>query len=224
MSTGRNRSSAVRPMRSRARSRSETPGRFTTMALPWRRISGSATPRESTRLRMISMASSRAWSMSTSVSSGAVVVVVSPVVVVVEAGAVELVVVAPGAVVTVGPVAAVVVVRSVIVVVVVDAGSTTSSSASTAMNTTETPPWRSRPSWGDQPWETTNASEPKAMSVTRMRGSARRVFDIRRTSRSTRSARWARPRRWARRPRRRRCAGRWRRGRSAGRCRGPPRG
>src|SRR5439155_22252408 len=49
--TGRNRSSAVWPTMSMARARSFTPGRSMMMLLPCRLISGSATPRESTRLR-----------------------------------------------------------------------------------------------------------------------------------------------------------------------------
>ena len=52
-STGRNRSSAVWPTRARARSRFFTPGSWTTMASPWRVMSGSATPRASTRSRMM---------------------------------------------------------------------------------------------------------------------------------------------------------------------------
>src|SRR5262249_13897771 len=57
--TGRNRSSAVRPTSCSAFVRSFTPGRSTTMSLPWRLISGSATPRLSTQLRMMSTATSR---------------------------------------------------------------------------------------------------------------------------------------------------------------------
>ena len=52
--TGRKRSSAVRPMMRSALARSFTPGRSTTIESPWRLISGSATPRPSTRLRMMS--------------------------------------------------------------------------------------------------------------------------------------------------------------------------
>ena len=54
-STGRNRSSAVVPTRSRARCCWSTPGSCTTIESPWRAISGSATPSASTRLRMISI-------------------------------------------------------------------------------------------------------------------------------------------------------------------------
>src|SRR3954454_12352747 len=43
--TGRNRSWAVWPTMARARSRFFTPGICTTMLLPWRLMSGSATPR-----------------------------------------------------------------------------------------------------------------------------------------------------------------------------------
>ena len=57
-STGRNRSSAVRPTMRWALSRSLTPGRFTTMLSPSRVTSASATPRASTRLRMMSTATS----------------------------------------------------------------------------------------------------------------------------------------------------------------------
>src|SRR5918997_5906811 len=57
-STGRKRSSAVCPTSSSARSRFFAPGSCTTMASPWRVISGSATPRASTRSRMML----RAWS------------------------------------------------------------------------------------------------------------------------------------------------------------------
>ncbi len=56
--TGRNRSSAVWPTRRSALARSFTPGRSTTMSVPWREISGSATPRPSTRVRMMSTATS----------------------------------------------------------------------------------------------------------------------------------------------------------------------
>src|SRR5918997_884090 len=52
-STGRKRSSAVCPTNSSARSRFLAPGSCTTMASPWRVISGSATPRASTRSRMM---------------------------------------------------------------------------------------------------------------------------------------------------------------------------
>src|SRR5579884_2423158 len=52
-STGRNRSSAVRPTSRCAWARSFTPGRSTTIVLPVRVICGSATPSESTRLRMM---------------------------------------------------------------------------------------------------------------------------------------------------------------------------
>ena len=51
--TGRNRSSAVWPTMSSAFCRSFTPGRSTMMLLPCRLTSGSATPSESTRLRMM---------------------------------------------------------------------------------------------------------------------------------------------------------------------------
>jgi hypothetical protein len=51
--TPRNRSSAVWPTMFRAFSRSFTPGRSMMMLLPCRLISGSATPSESTRLRMM---------------------------------------------------------------------------------------------------------------------------------------------------------------------------
>ena len=51
--TGRNRSSAVWPTMLRALSRSFTPGRSMMMLLPCRLISGSATPSESTRFRMM---------------------------------------------------------------------------------------------------------------------------------------------------------------------------
>ena len=54
--TGRKRSSAVRPMTASAWRRSVAPGRSTTMVLPCRLTSGSAMPRASTRLRMISAA------------------------------------------------------------------------------------------------------------------------------------------------------------------------
>ena len=60
ISTGRKRNSAVWPTRFSALQRSFTPGRSTTMSLPWREISGSATPRLSTRLRMTSTATSTA--------------------------------------------------------------------------------------------------------------------------------------------------------------------
>ena len=67
-STGRKRSSAVVPTRSSARCWSFTPGRETTIVLPWRAMSGSATPSASTRLRMIPIA----WSsLSLSVSAWA---------------------------------------------------------------------------------------------------------------------------------------------------------
>ena len=59
VSTGRNRSSAVLPTSAIALSRSFTPGRSMTMSLPWREISGSRVPKLSTRLRMMSMATSR---------------------------------------------------------------------------------------------------------------------------------------------------------------------
>ena len=52
---GRKRSSAVAPTTSRARCWFFTPGSCTTTELPCRVISGSATPRASTRLRMISI-------------------------------------------------------------------------------------------------------------------------------------------------------------------------
>ena len=55
-STSRNRSSAVSPTRPSAFCRSFTPGRFTTIVLPWRCTSGSAIPSPSTRLRMTSAA------------------------------------------------------------------------------------------------------------------------------------------------------------------------
>ena len=55
---GRKRSSAVDPTSAMARSRSFTPGICTKMLAPWREISGSATPSESMRLRMISIARS----------------------------------------------------------------------------------------------------------------------------------------------------------------------
>ena len=54
--TWRNRSSAVSPTRFSAFSRSFTPGRLTTIVLPWRCTSGSAMPRPSTRFRMTSVA------------------------------------------------------------------------------------------------------------------------------------------------------------------------
>ena len=54
--TGLKRSWAVWPTICRARFWFLTPGSSTTIVLPWRWISGSATPRPSTRLRMISMA------------------------------------------------------------------------------------------------------------------------------------------------------------------------
>ena len=57
-STGRNRTLPVCPTSSMARSWSFTPGRFTTTRLPWRMISGSATPRLSMRLRMMSTTTS----------------------------------------------------------------------------------------------------------------------------------------------------------------------
>jgi hypothetical protein len=53
---GRKRSSAVDPTSAMARSRSFTPGICTKMLSPWREISGSATPSESMRLRMICIA------------------------------------------------------------------------------------------------------------------------------------------------------------------------
>jgi hypothetical protein len=53
-STGRKRSSAVCPTISRARAWSFTPGSCTMIDCPWVLMSGSATPRASTRLRMIS--------------------------------------------------------------------------------------------------------------------------------------------------------------------------
>ena len=53
---GRNCSFAVRPTSSMAWFASFTPGSETTMKLPWRVISGSATPRPSTRRRMIEIA------------------------------------------------------------------------------------------------------------------------------------------------------------------------
>ena len=56
-STGRNWSSAVWPTRAMARSLSFTPGIWMRMLSPWRVISGSATPRASTRWRMMAMAS-----------------------------------------------------------------------------------------------------------------------------------------------------------------------
>ncbi len=55
-STGRKRSSAVLPTTRRALSRSFTPGRSTTIWLPSRFTSVSATPRPLTRLRMMSTA------------------------------------------------------------------------------------------------------------------------------------------------------------------------
>ena len=54
--TGRNRSSAVLPTRSRALLRSLTPGRSTTICEPSRFTSVSATPKPLTRLRMMSTA------------------------------------------------------------------------------------------------------------------------------------------------------------------------
>jgi len=59
-STGRIRTSPVRPTMSSARFWSFTPGRLMTTVSPWRMISGSATPIESTRWRMISTATVRA--------------------------------------------------------------------------------------------------------------------------------------------------------------------
>ena len=59
VSTGRKRSSAVLPTSAMALSRSFTPGRSTTMSLPCRVISGSRVPKVSTRLRMMSMATSK---------------------------------------------------------------------------------------------------------------------------------------------------------------------
>ena len=58
--TGRSNTSPVRPTISSARCWSFTPGRLMTTVLPWRIISGSATPIESTRERMISTATSSA--------------------------------------------------------------------------------------------------------------------------------------------------------------------
>ena len=54
--TGRKRSSAVWPTSSSARSWSFTPGSWTRTVSPCRVMSGSATPRASTRFRMISTA------------------------------------------------------------------------------------------------------------------------------------------------------------------------
>ena len=62
--TGRKRSSAVVPTRARARSWSSTPGSETITPVPVREISGSATPRPSTRSRMIETA----WSSISSVA------------------------------------------------------------------------------------------------------------------------------------------------------------
>jgi len=59
-STGRNSSLAVSPISARARSGSLMPGSWMTTVLPWRTMSGSATPSPSTRLRMISLACSTA--------------------------------------------------------------------------------------------------------------------------------------------------------------------
>ena len=56
LNTGRNRSSAVEPTSAIARSRSFTPGIWTRMFDPCRVISGSATPSESMRFRMIEIA------------------------------------------------------------------------------------------------------------------------------------------------------------------------
>ena len=64
--TGRKRSCAVLPTRRRALSRSRTPGRSMMTLLPWRLISGSATPSASTRLRMMSTALSSDASFFTS--------------------------------------------------------------------------------------------------------------------------------------------------------------
>src|SRR5262249_35783432 len=58
ISTGRNRSSAVCPTRRSAWQRSLTPGRSPTMSLPCRETSGSVGPKLSTRLRMMSSATS----------------------------------------------------------------------------------------------------------------------------------------------------------------------
>src|SRR5207248_5492284 len=58
-STGRNLSSAVWPTSFTALARSFTPGRSITTSLPWREISGSMVPKLSTRLRMMSIATSR---------------------------------------------------------------------------------------------------------------------------------------------------------------------
>src|SRR5205814_1180548 len=63
--TGRNRISAVWPTSRSAAARSFTPGRSTTMSVPWREISGSATPRASTRLRITSTATSSAPALCT---------------------------------------------------------------------------------------------------------------------------------------------------------------
>ncbi len=56
--TGRKASWAVRPTRRRAFERSLTPGSSTMMSLPWRLMSGSATPKVLTRLLMMLRVSS----------------------------------------------------------------------------------------------------------------------------------------------------------------------
>ena len=104
--TGRNRSSAVSPTSSRARCWFFTPGSCTITDRPWRAMSGSATPSASTRLRMISIVSFRASSVTSLVG----------------------------------------------------------------WRTTDTPPWRSRPSWGVVSVANTAARAPMATTTMKMRG------------------------------------------------------